>query len=179
MTRQPRVYYAASLFNEAERAFNEKVVAMIEELGYSTWFPQRDVGLLTDFIEKDGMTLEEARMHIFNLNIREVKACDLVVFCVDGRVPDEGACIEAGIAWGMKKRIISLKTDFRDGEPGGNNLMIDGIVVEQAGSVDELRQFLTSQDLLIDLTSGDPVVVMRGVDAAEGIRTESLPPNNS
>ncbi|MGA9596115.1 MAG: nucleoside 2-deoxyribosyltransferase [Acidimicrobiia bacterium] len=179
MTRQPRVYYASSLFNEAERAFNDKVVAMIEELGYSTWFPQRDVGLLTDFIEKDGMTLDEARTHIFDLNIREVKTADLVVFCLDGRVPDEGACIEAGIAWGMNKRIISLKTDFRDGEPGGNNIMIDGIVVEQADSIDDLRQVLASQHLLIDLTGAEPVMVMRGVEGAEAIPTQSLPPASS
>jgi nucleoside 2-deoxyribosyltransferase len=173
MTRQPRVYYAASLFNEAEREFNRKVVSMIHDLGYSTWFPQEDVGLLTDFIEKDGMTLEEARSHIFELNIREVQACDLVVFCLDGRVPDEGACIEAGIAWGMDKRVIALKTDFREGEPGGNNIMIDGIVAELANTLDELRDLLISEDVLVDLTGDEPVVVARGTDITA---RESVPP---
>jgi len=173
MTRQPRVYYAASLFNEAEREFNRKVVSMIHDLGYSTWFPQEDVGLLTDFVDKNGMTLEEARSHIFNLNIREVQACDLVVFCLDGRVPDEGACIEAGIAWGMDKRIVALKTDFRDGEPGGNNIMIDGIVAEVANTLDELRDLLISEDVLVDLTGDEPVVVVRGTGVTE---RESVPP---
>lgn len=176
MRHQPRVYYAASLFNEAEREFNRNVVSMIQELGYSTWFPQEDVGLLTDFVEKDGMTLEEARTHIFDLNIRAVRACDLVVFCLDGRVPDEGACIEAGIAWGMGKRVISLKTDFRDGEPGGNNLMIDGIVAERAGSIDELRTLLARQNVLIDLTGENPVVVMKGTSIAEEIHSQAAPP---
>lgn len=176
MTRQPRVYYAASLFNEAEREFNRKVVSMIHDLGYSTWFPQEDVGLLTDFIENDGMTLEEARSHIFNLNIRAVQGCDLVVFCLDGRVPDEGACIEAGIAWGMNKRIIALKTDFRDGEPGGNNIMIDGIVAELAGSVDELRELLTGENVLVDLTGEEPVVVMQGTDHATQGEHLRMPP---
>jgi len=160
MTSQQRVYYAASLFNEAERDFNRKVVSMIHGLGYSTWFPQEDVGLLSDMIDKDGMTLEEARNHIFRLNIREVKAADLVVFVLDGRVPDEGACIEAGIAWGMNKRVIALKTDFRDGEPGGNNIMIDGIVTDVAGSIDELRSLL-AVDTMVDLTGEDPVVTVR------------------
>jgi nucleoside 2-deoxyribosyltransferase len=173
MTRQPRVYYAASLFNEAEREFNRKVVSMIHDLGYSTWFPQEDVGLLTDFVDKDGMTLEEARSHIFNLNIREVQACDLVVFCLDGRVPDEGACIEAGIAWGMDKRIVALKTDFRDGEPGGNNIMIDGIVAELANTLDELRELLITEDVLVDLTGDEPVVVVRGTDITE---RQGVPP---
>jgi nucleoside 2-deoxyribosyltransferase len=176
MTRRPRVYYAASLFNEAEREFNRKVVSMIHDLGYSTWFPQEDVGLLTDFIEKDGMTLDQARDHIFNLNIREVQACDLVVFCLDGRVPDEGACIEAGIAWGMNKRILALKTDFRDGEPGGNNIMIDGITTELAGSIDDLRALLAGENALIDLTGKEPVVSLRGSGHTELSEQHSVPP---
>lgn len=175
MARQPRVYYAASLFNEGERAFNREVVGMIKELGYSTWFPQEDVGLLSDFIEKDGMTLEEARLHIFNMNIREVQDADLVVFCLDGRVPDEGACIEAGIAWGMNKRIVALKTDFRDGEPGGNNIMIDGIVADVAGSIDELREMLDRDNLLVDLTGEEPVVTIKAAPGSEPV-IESLPP---
>ncbi|MCP4964776.1 MAG: hypothetical protein GY926_06035 [bacterium] len=160
MPSERRVYYAASLFNEGEREFNRQVVEMIHDLGYSTWFPQEDVGLLSNFVENDGMTLEEARDHIFRLNIREVQAADLVVFCLDGRVPDEGACIEAGIAWGMSKRVIGLKTDFRDGEPGGNNIMIDGIVTDVAGSIEELRALL-SVDTMVDLTGSDPVVTVR------------------
>ncbi len=175
MTRQPRVYYAASLFNEGEREFNRQVVSMIHELGYSTWFPQEDVGLLSDFIEKDGMTLQEARHHIFDLNIREVQAADLVVFCLDGRVPDEGACIEAGIAWGMNKRIIALKTDFRDGEPGGNNIMIDGIVADVANSIESLREMLDPSNIVIDLTGEDPSVTLRSAETAEEPK-EAVPP---
>ncbi|MDX2342489.1 MAG: nucleoside 2-deoxyribosyltransferase [Acidimicrobiia bacterium] len=160
MTSQRRVYYAASLFNEAEREFNLKVVSMIHDLGLSTWFPQEDVGLLSDFIEEDGMSLIEAREHIFRLNIAAVKEADVVVFVLDGRGPDEGACIEAGIAWGMHKRVIALKTDFRDGEHGGNNLMIDGIVTDVAGSIDELRHLL-SIETIVDLTGTEPVVTVR------------------
>jgi nucleoside 2-deoxyribosyltransferase len=158
MTRQPRIYYAASLFNEAERAFNREVVAMIHELGYSTWFPQEDVGLLTDLVDQLGMTLEEVRDHIFALNIKEVQEADIVVFVLDGRVPDEGACIEAGIAWAMRKPIYGLKTDIRGGEPGGNNIMIDGIVNTIAESVDELRELLEPVHTVVDLTGEEPVV---------------------
>ncbi|MEA2000863.1 MAG: nucleoside 2-deoxyribosyltransferase [Actinomycetota bacterium] len=176
MSRQPRVYYAASLFNEGERAFNRQVVAMIHELGYSTWFPQEDVGLLSDMLEKDGMTIEEAREHIFRLNIKEVQEADLVVFVLDGRVPDEGACIEAGIAWGMNKRVIGLKTDFRDGEPGGNNVMIDGIATRVAGSIDELRNILEPAHTLVDLTGKEPMVTVRGAEQAAEVAADSTPP---
>jgi len=173
MKPQPRVYYAAGLFNEAERAFNREVVTMLHELGYSTWFPQEDVGVLGDFIEQ-GMTLAEARDHIFRMNIREVAAADLIVFVLDGRVPDEGACIEAGVGFGMNKRLIGLKTDFRDAEPGGNNLMIDGILDYQiAGSIDELRQMLHGRSVTIDLTEDEPVVTLgTSADDPETIRAD-------
>lgn len=173
MTRQPRVYYAASLFNEAEREFNRRVVAMIHELGYSTWFPQEDVGLLTDLVEEMG-TLEKVREHIFDLNIKEVQEADLVVLVLDGRVPDEGACIEAGIAWAMNKPIYALKTDIRSGEPGGNNIMIDGIVKTVAESLDELREILEPIHTTIDLTGEEPVVSLRH-GLVDNVATESAP----
>ena len=167
MTRQPRVYYAASLFNEAEREFNRRVVAMIHDLGYSTWFPQEDVGLLTDLMEENNMTLPEVREHIFQLNIKEVQEADMVVFVLDGRVPDEGACIEAGIAWAMNKPIFGLKTDIRSGEPGGNNIMIDGIISRVAESIDELRALLEPVHTVVDITGADPVVtISHKADAA-------------
>ncbi len=177
MTRQPRVYYAASLFNEAERAFNRDVVAMIHDLGYSTWFPQEDVGLLTDLMDELGMTLDEVREHIFELNIKEVQAADIVVFVLDGRVPDEGACIEAGIAWAMQKPIYGLKTDIRSGEPGGNNVMIDGIITDVADSVAELRDLLEPVHTLVDLTGEDPVVtITHGAPQLSEPATGTTPP---
>ncbi len=177
MTRQPRVYYAASLFNEAEREFNRQVVAMIHDLGYSTWFPQEDVGLLTDLMDELNMTLDEVRDHIFGLNIKEVQEADLIVFVLDGRVPDEGACIEAGIGWAMKKPIIALKTDIRDAEPGGNNVMIDGIATQVAGSIEELRDLLEPVHALVDLTGEDPVVtITHGLPTAATAPSESATP---
>jgi nucleoside 2-deoxyribosyltransferase len=178
MTRQPRIYYVASLFNEAERAFNRDVVSMIHDLGYSTWFPQEDVGLLTDLVDELGMTLEQVREHIFRLNIKEVQEADMVVFVLDGRVPDEGACIEAGIAWAMRKPIFGLKTDIRGGEPGGNNIMIDGIVNEIAGSIGELRELLEPVHTLIDLTGREPEVTIRHGIRVE-TKSESAPPGTS
>lgn len=173
MTRQPRIYYAASLFNEGERAFNREVVAMLHELGYSIWFPQDDVGPVADFMEKDGMTLTEARRHVFELNIEEVRNVDLLVICLDGRVPDEGACVEAGIAWGLGKRVIALRTDDRSAGPGGDNIMIDGIVAEIAHSVDELRALLDPGNMIVDLTGPDPIVSFRSVPSP----SEVAPPN--
>lgn len=159
-----RAYYAAGLFNEGERQFNLKVKRMLDELGFVTWFPQEDAGFIEDYLAQ-GMTLDEARHHIFEQNLEAVRAADVLIFNLDGRVPDEGACIEAGVAFGWDKRLIGLQTDFRAVEPGGNNLMIDGVLqYEIAKSVDELRDMLTADDgLTIDLRGETPVIDMRPV----------------
>ncbi|VAW09118.1 hypothetical protein MNBD_ACTINO02-3115 [hydrothermal vent metagenome] len=141
-TPTPRIYYASSLFNEGERTFNLRVKAVLDRVGFETWFPQEDAGFLERYMD-DGMTLEEARQAIFRLNLNAVEEADVLLFNLDGRVPDEGACIEAGIAFGRGKRCIGLQTDFRAVEPGGNNLMIDGVVrYEIAGDLDELETML-------------------------------------
>lgn len=160
--REHRAYYAAGLFNEGERQFNLKVKRMLDELGFETWFPQEDAGFIEDYLAQ-GMTLEEARHHIFEQNLEAVRAADVLIFNLDGRVPDEGACIEAGVAFGWDKRLIGLQTDFRAVEPGGNNLMIDGVLqYEIAKSVEELREMLTADDgITIDLRGDTPVIDMR------------------
>lgn len=157
--RRPRAYYAAGLFNLGERAFNREVKAVLDELGYETWFPQESAGLLDDYID-DGMSLDEARHKIFKMNLRAVEECDVLVFVLDGRVPDEGACIEAGVAFGRAKRCIGLKTDFRIVEGGGNNLMIDGILDYRiAGSLEELREMLDEERAIVDLSNSDNTTV--------------------
>lgn len=157
-THPLKVYYASGLFNEGERAFNLRVKAMLDDHGFETWFPQEDAGFLEQYMEQ-GMTLDEARHHIFEQNLEAVRRSDVLIFNLDGRVPDEGACVEAGVAFGWDKRIIGIQTDFRAVEPGGNNLMIDGILnYEIATSIEELSRMLSETAARIDLTGADPVV---------------------
>ncbi len=125
--RPLRAYLAGPLFNLAERRFNVELNAMVKRMGFTTYFPQEDAGVLDELI-RQGRDIHQARDYIFGRNRDAIESCDLVVFVLDGRVPDEGACIEAGIGYAMGKPVIGLKTDFRSGEPGGNNIMIDGIL---------------------------------------------------
>lgn len=125
--RPLRAYLAGPLFNLAERRFNVELNSMVKRMGFTTYFPQEDAGVLDELI-RQGRDIHQARDYIFERNRDAIESCDLVVFVLDGRVPDEGACIEAGIGYAMGKPVIGLKTDFRSGEPGGNNIMIDGIL---------------------------------------------------
>ena len=161
-------YYAAGLFNEAERTFNLMVKEMLDQLGLETWFPQEDAGFLEDYMDQ-GMTLDQARHHIFTQNLEAVEAADILIFNLDGRVPDEGACIEAGVAFGLDKKLIGIQTDFRAVEPGGNNLMIDGVLNYQiASSIEELRTMLISGSgpaESIDVRSDDVTIDLRPVSS--------------
>ena len=125
--RPLRVYIAGPLFSHAERRFNVELNGLIRQMGFETYFPQEDAGLISEMVEA-GLDVHQARDAIFERNRLAVEECDIVAFIIDGRTPDEGACIEVGIGYALGKTCIGLKTDFRSCEPGGNNLMIDGVV---------------------------------------------------
>ena len=112
------VYFAGPLFCEAELAFNARLTEQIEALGYQVFLPQRD-GVEKTKPPYDGMTPDERRAAIFELDRDQILASDVFLFVLDGRVPDEGACVELGIAYTQRflgeqpKLLIGLQTDIR------------------------------------------------------------------
>lgn len=61
---------------------------------------------------------------IFDRDVQKIGNWDDVVFNMDGRVPDEGACVEIGIAYALGKKCIELKTDARGAFGGANDSMV-------------------------------------------------------
>jgi nucleoside 2-deoxyribosyltransferase len=65
------------------------------------------------------MTPEERRHATFQLDKTRILEADVSLFVLDGRVPDEGACVELGIAYcqkelqGKDKLLVGLQTDAR------------------------------------------------------------------
>lgn len=134
-----KIYIAAPLFNEAERAFNEKVDAILMECGHETFLPQKAGGVvseLPDIIE--GMP---KRKYLFKLDCRHLDWCDTVLFIYDGRVPDEGACFELGYCFAKGKRCIGYKTDARSFIDGFDNVMLHGAPEIVLHNEEELREF--------------------------------------
>ncbi|SHJ68443.1 Nucleoside 2-deoxyribosyltransferase [Arenibacter nanhaiticus] len=111
MTRN-KIYFAGPLFSMAERNFNENLTSKIESIYFKVFLPQRD-GAELDKPPFIGITQSERNKAIFDLDIRQVLSCDIFIFVLDGRVPDEGACFELGIAYNQNKHIIGLHTDMR------------------------------------------------------------------
>ena len=120
--RDVLVYLAGPLFSEAERRFNLELTYRLEAIGFEVFHPQRD-GVERDRPPYDTMTPEERRHAIFNLDRSRILDAD--VFVLDGRVPDEGACVELGIAYCQKylqnpeKLLVGLHTDTRAAFIGG------------------------------------------------------------
>ncbi len=91
-----KVYFAAPLFNIHEQEFNLKLTNLLESYGYEVFLPQRDGYLAA---EMQGKSQKELTDMIFRKDRDEVLKADIVFVLLDGRVPDEGACVELGIAY--------------------------------------------------------------------------------
>lgn len=146
-----KVYFAGPLFNQSEKDFNLKLTNVLEEFGYEVFLPQRD-GIEAALLE--GKTEEELIEIIFNLDEKNVLDADIIFMNLDGRVPDEGACVELGIAYQSGKRCYGFKTDTRSVELGMDlNPMISGCMIKIFKNFDgdelikELKEYLTNNPL--------------------------------
>ena len=138
-----KVYIAAPLFSEGERAFNEKVDGIVRECGHETFLPQREGGCVADLPEKiEGMP---KRKYLFRLDCAHMDWCDTILFIFDGRVPDEGACFELGYCYAKGKRCIGYKTDARSFIDGFDNVMLHGAPERVLRSERELRDFFMNE----------------------------------
>ena len=146
-----RVYFAGPLFSQSEKDFNVEIAAVLEEYGYEVFLPQRD-GI--EAAQLEGKSEEELIRMIFDLDSSEVKKADILFMNLDGRVPDEGACVELGIAFGSGKRCYGFKTDTRSIELGLDlNPMISGCMIKIFKNYDgeqlirEIREYLSENEL--------------------------------
>ena len=146
-----KVYFAGPMFNQAEKDYNLKITKLLEEYGYQVFLPQRD-GIEAARLE--GKTEEELIKMIFDLDAGQVRKADILFMNIDGRIPDEGACVELGIAYGIGKRCYGFKTDAHSVEMGLDmNPMISGCMIKIFKNFDgdkmieELKQYLSKNKL--------------------------------
>ena len=127
-----RVYFAGPLFCEAERVFNLRLAEKLEAKGYQVFLPQRD-GVESEKPPDNKTPNAALQQRIFERDRDQILQADIFLFVLDGRVPDEGACVELGIVYGQKhllqqdKLLIGLHTDMRAAFPEAKlNAMIHG-----------------------------------------------------
>jgi nucleoside 2-deoxyribosyltransferase len=92
-----------------------------------------------------GMTGDRLSQAIFALDRDRILEAEIFLFVLDGRVPDEGVCVELGIAYGQKhllqrdKLLIRLHRDWRTAFPWSKlNAMVRGPLEQVVDSEDGL-----------------------------------------
>ena len=145
------VYFAGPLFSQAEKDYNLKLTKLLEEHGYKVFLPQRD-GFEAALLA--GKSEDELTKMIFEKDVSEILKADIIFMVLDGRIPDEGACVELGIAYANNKRCYGVKTDTRSVETHLDlNPMIAGCFkkifknFDGERLVEELKRYLTENEL--------------------------------
>ena len=146
-----KVYLACPMFCQGEKDFNLKIAHALEEYGYKVFLPQRDgleAALLKDKSE------EEVVKIIFDLDYKRVREADIIFMNLDGRVIDEGANVELGMAFALGKRCYGCKTDTRTLQYAmDNNPLVTGCMIKIFKNYDgdklikEIRDYLTTHKL--------------------------------
>ena len=146
-----KIYLACPMFSQGEKDFNLKIANVLEEYGYQVFLPQRD-GLEAALLK--GKSEEEVVKMIFDLDYQEVKKADIVFMILDGRVIDEGANVELGMAFALGKRCYGCKTDTRTLQYGlDNNPLVTGCMIKTFKNYDgeelikEMREYLSKNKL--------------------------------
>jgi nucleoside 2-deoxyribosyltransferase len=139
------IYFAAPLFNQAELDFNNRLTQILEQSGFTVFLPQRE-GLE---LKARPMPPQQWEKAIFELDRDWVFKADILLFLLDGRVPDEGAALELGLAYaqkhllGQKKRLVGFSTDRRVFSEGHKlNAMLAGALDEVFVDFKELLEYL-------------------------------------
>ncbi|WP_162262531.1 nucleoside 2-deoxyribosyltransferase [Bosea sp. Root483D1] len=131
-----RIYLAAPLFNDIERAFNARLAELLTP-AVEVFLPQRDGRLMRDLV-REGTPLSAARQLVFEADTYAIRRCHCVVAVLDGRTVDEGVAFEIGFARALDKLCLGLKTDDRTLLASGDNPMIVAGCHEIFGNIIEL-----------------------------------------
>lgn len=136
-----KIYIAGPLFNEVELARNRQMRDALKNWGFDTYLPQEDGGVSYDEIEAGGDVVA-TRKRIFDNDFDETKKCDVMLCLLDGRVPDEGMCVELGAAYALGKKCIGYQTDQRSLDKYGMSLMIAGCLSATVSTLEDLKKYL-------------------------------------
>lgn len=114
-----RVYFAASLFSQAERRWNRLLTGAIARV-----LPDFQPILPQDF--KVAGKYNDPRHYgtLFRMCLEGIDSADAVLAVLDGPDADAGTAWEMGYAHARGKPVLGIRTDFRPGAELGMNVML-------------------------------------------------------
>jgi nucleoside 2-deoxyribosyltransferase len=142
MTGQ-KLYLAGPLFSAAEREYCVRIRSILAAR-FDVYVPHVDGGFLPDLIAS-GLPPQVARRQVFAADIEAIRASDFLLIVLDGRVVDEGAAFELGVAWSLGKSCLGIKEDFRQLTATGDNPMIECALRTIFRSLAELKEWVDAK----------------------------------
>ena len=115
------IYLAAPLFSIAERRLNRELARALEAR-----LPETTVTLPQDVRVGKQASLNDRRhaRAIYEQCVAAIEAADVVLAVLDGADADSGVTFEVGYARALGKRVVGLRTDFRQLQVKGLNVML-------------------------------------------------------
>ena len=113
------IYLSAPLFTQVERSWNRRLAAALEKriAGATVTLPQ-------DFKFKGSYNRPADFQRIYEHCLRSLEKADLVVAVLDGADVDSGVAFEVGYARARDIPVIGVRTDYRENQDRGLNLVL-------------------------------------------------------
>lgn len=114
-----KIYLAAPVFSQTERQYNRRLAE-----GLRARLPQCEVALPQDF--RTGPAYNDRRhlTAVYRRCLETLRASDVVLALVDGSDADSGVAFEIGYARALGKPVLGVRTDYRQLQVKGLNLML-------------------------------------------------------
>ena len=110
------IYWANTLFSEADQNFNIKFVKILRNSGYKVFLPQEIK------VNHPELNLSPTSWDIFSKDTSAILNSALLIACIDQESIDCGVACEIGIAYEAGIPIIGLYTDFRQYRSGNGKM---------------------------------------------------------
>ena len=117
-----KIYLAAPVFSQMERQYNRRLSEKLSAL-----LPRSEVILPQDFrVGPSGSSFNDRRYlaALYKRCMKEISSADVVLALLDGADADSGVAFEAGYARGQGKPVLGVRTDYRQLQLKGLNVML-------------------------------------------------------
>ena len=150
-----KIYLSAPLFTQVQRKWNRMLASAIQEriAGSEVILPQ-------DFKFRESYNRPQDFSKLFRACLETLEKADLVVAVLDGPDADSGTAFEMGYAYARGIPVIGVRTDYRESQDRGLNLMLS------QGCTEVLREMSFNEDLtqLVKDLTGKIVAAVRKVE---------------
>jgi hypothetical protein len=148
------------MFSDGDRSEQTKLALALRGVGFKCYVPQDDgieVATVMQLLNEPSLHGRNPMLEpivlsrcfgwvtraVVALDVYQViEGCQCAVLNIDGRVPDEGALVEASLAWTTGHPVVTYKTTSISELNGNNNPMI-GVIGGWTAVASDLKQAVT------------------------------------